>query len=55
MNKFAYGLPKDLYNGMKVRPTMDTIANDIIKGPYRIRYPNRDATFYLNSPQVPNS
>ena len=51
MNKFAYDLPKDLYKGMKVRATMDTIANDIIKGPYRIRYPNRDAAFYLNSPQ----
>ena len=51
MKKFSYDLPKDLYNGMRVRPTMDTIANDVIKGPYRIKYPNRDATFYLNSPQ----
>jgi hypothetical protein len=51
MKKFSYDLPKDLYNGMRVRPTMDTIVNDVIKGSYRIKYPNRDATFYLNSPQ----
>jgi hypothetical protein len=51
MNKFAYGLPKDLYNGMRVRPTMDTIADSIGNDPYRIKYPNREATFYMNSPQ----
>ena len=54
MNKFAYGLPKDLYKGMRVRPSMDTIVNYIEKDPYKIKYPNRDATFYLNSPQFLN-
>jgi hypothetical protein len=54
MNKFAYDLPKDLYKGMRVRPTMDSIANYIEKDPYRIKYPNRDASFYLNSPQFLN-
>ena len=42
MNKFAYGLPKEImqkrnqrikdadsYKGMRVRPTMDMIANSI--------------------------
>ncbi len=54
MNKFAYGLPKDLYKGMRVRPSMDMIVNYIEKDPYKIKYPNRDATFYLNSPQFLN-
>jgi hypothetical protein len=51
MNKFSYGLPKDLYKGMRVRPNMDIIANMLEKDPYRIKYPDREATFYLNSPQ----
>jgi hypothetical protein len=51
MNKFAYDLPKDLYKGMRVRPTMDMIANSIEHDPYRIKYPDREASFYLNSPQ----
>ena len=51
MNKFSYDLPKDLYKGMRVRPSMDMIANMIEKDPYKIKYPDRDATFYLNSPQ----
>ena len=54
MNKFAHGLPKDLYKGMRVRPSMDMIVNYIEKDPYKIKYPNRDATFYLNSPQFLN-
>ena len=54
MNKFAYDLPKDLYKGMRVRPSMDMIVNYIEKDPYNIKYPNRDATFYLNSPQFLN-
>ena len=51
MNKFSYDLPKDLHKGMRVRPSMDMIANMIEKDPYKIKYPDRDATFYLNSPQ----
>ena len=54
MNKFAYDLPKDLYKGMRVRPTMDMIVNAIEKDPYKIKYPDRDATFYMNSPQFLN-
>ena len=54
MNKFAYGLPKDLYKGMRLRPSMDMIVDMIEKDPYKIKYPNRDATFYLNSPQFLN-
>ena len=30
------------------------IVNYIEKDPYKIKYPNRDATFYLNSPQFLN-
>jgi hypothetical protein len=30
---------------------MDIIANMLEKDPYRIKYPDREATFYLNSPQ----
>ena len=51
MNKFAYGLPKDLYKGMRIRPSMDMIANMIETDPFKIKYPNRDASFYFNSPQ----
>ena len=51
MNKFAYDLPKDLYKGMRIKPSMDMIANTIEKDPFRIKYPDRGATFYLNSPQ----
>ena len=51
MNKFAYDLPKDLYKGMRIKPSMDMIANTIEKDPFRIKYPDRSATFYLNSPQ----
>jgi len=51
MNKFAYDLPKDLYKGLRVRPSMDMIANMIEKDPYKLKYPDRSATFYLNSPQ----
>ena len=40
-----------MYNGMRVRPTMDTIADSIGNDPYRIKYPNREATLYMNSPQ----
>lgn len=36
---------------MRVRPSMDMIANMIEKDPYKIKYPDRDASFYLNSPQ----
>ena len=54
MNKFAYDLPKDLYKGMSIRPTMDMIVNNIEKNPYKIKYPDRDASFYLNSPQFLN-
>ena len=36
---------------MRVRPSMDMIANMIDKDPYNIKYPDRDATFYSNSPQ----
>ena len=39
MNKFTYGLPKDLYNGMRVRPTMDTIADSIGKDPIPNKIP----------------
>ena len=51
MNKFAYDLPKDWYKGLRVRPSMDMIANMIEKDPYKLKYPDRSATFYLNSPQ----
>ena len=51
MNKFAYGLPKDIYKGMRVRPSMDMIATSIENDTFKIKYPNRDAAFYLNSPQ----
>ena len=54
MNKFMHGLPKDLYKGMRVRPSMEQIVNYIEKDPYKIKYPDRDATFYLNSPQFLN-
>lgn len=54
MNKFAYDLPKDLYKGMSIRPTMDMIVNSIEKDPFKIKYPDRDAAFYLNSPQFLN-
>jgi hypothetical protein len=33
---------------------MDMIVNYIEKDPYRIKYPDRDAAFYLNSPQFLN-
>jgi hypothetical protein len=39
---------------MRVRPSMDMIVNYIEKDPYKIKYPDRDATFYMNSPQFLN-
>ena len=33
MNKFMHGLPKDLYKGMRVRPSMESIVNHIEKDP----------------------
>ena len=45
MNKSTNVLSKDLYKGMRVRPSMDMIVNYIEKDPYKIKYPNRDASF----------
>ena len=38
------------YEGMSSRPLFDQIVNVIQIDPYQIQYPNRDASFMLNSP-----
>ena len=45
---------KKLYEGMKIRPSMDMIANLIENDPYRMKYPDKNATLYLNSPRFLN-
>ena len=42
------------YNGMRVRPSMDQIVGLIENDPFKIRYPNRDASFIINSPYMLN-
>jgi hypothetical protein len=42
------------YNGMRVRPSMDQIVGLIENDPYKIRYPNRNASFIINSPYMLN-
>ena len=42
------------YGGMRIRPSFDQIVNVIQNDPYKIKYPNRDASFMINSPYFLN-